>query len=690
MTDPVEVRSPYLNRELSWLDFNARVLALADDDATPLLERVKFLAIFSQNLDEFFQVRVAGLKDRVAAGVTRRSPDGMSAGEQLEAINSRTAELVERADEIFLGPICSSLADEGIVFSTWEELDDDDREWATVEFRKRIFPVLTPLAVDPGHPFPYISSLSLNLGVIVRDPTTDQRRFARVKVPSLLPRFVVMPDGERFVPLEQVIAHHLDELFPGMEVLDHVAFRVTRNADLTVEEEEADDLLAAIEMELRRRRFGKAVRLQVEDDISAEALELIRDELELTDDDVTAHSAPLDLGGLFAVADVDRPDLKYPEFVPVTQHRLATNEDEEPPDIFAVMRDGDVMVHHPYDSFSTSVEEFIRQAARDPKVLTIKLTLYRTSGDSPIVAALIKAAEMGKQVVALVELKARFDEERNIEWARRLEQAGVHVVYGLVGLKTHTKTCLVVRDEGESVNRYCHIGTGNYNSKTARLYEDVGLLTADPDLGADLTQLFNYLTGYARDVHYAKLLVAPHTLRNGLVRFIRNERSAAPGAGHIIMKMNSLVDADMIDELYAASQDGVKIELIIRGISCIRPGVPGLSENITVRSIVGRYLEHSRIYRFANGRGPGQELHFIGSADLMPRNLDRRVEAVVPVRSPELRVRMDEVLAVALADDTLAWEQQDDRWTHVERRNTVETHLEQQEHALKRATVGRR
>ncbi len=690
MTDQVAEQSPYINRELSWLEFNARVLALADDDATPLLERLKFLAIFTQNLDEFFQVRVAGLKDRVAAGVTRRSVDGLSASEQLEAIGARAGELVARADEIFLGPICAALAEEGIVFSTWNELDDDDREWATAEFRNRIFPVLTPLAVDPGHPFPYISSLSLNLGVIVRDPTTDLRRFARVKVPSLLPRFVVMPDGERFVPLEQVIAHHLDELFPGMDVLDHAAFRVTRNADLTVEEEEADDLLAAIEMELRRRRFGKAVRLQVEDDISAEALELIRDELELTDDDVTAHAAPLDLGGLFAVADVDRPDLKYPEFVPVTQHRLAPNEDDEFPDIFSVMRDGDVMVHHPYDSFSTSVEEFIRQAARDPRVLTIKLTLYRTSGDSPIVAALIKAAEMGKQVVALVELKARFDEERNIEWARRLEPAGVHVVYGLVGLKTHTKTCLVVRDEGASVNRYCHIGTGNYNSKTARLYEDVGLLTADPDLGSDLTQLFNYLTGYARDVHYSKLLVAPHTLRNGLVRFIRNERAAAPGTGHIIMKMNSLVDADMIDELYAASQDGVRVELIIRGISCIRPGVAGLSDNITVRSVVGRYLEHSRIYRFANGRGPGQELHFIGSADLMPRNLDRRVEAVVPIRSPELRTRMDEMLAVALADDTLAWRQVDHQWTHVERNNTVETHLEQQEHARKRATVGRR
>lgn len=677
----------YINRELSWLDFNARVLALAESPRTPLLERAKFLAIFSQNLDEFFQVRVAGLKDQIAAGVKGRTPDGMNAAEQLAAVSERAGALVERADEVFLGPLCAGLASEGIVFSTWTQLDDDDREWATVEFRNRIFPVLTPLAVDPGHPFPYISSLSLNLGVIVRDPTTDQRRFARVKVPQLLPRFVVMPDGEQFVPLEQVIAAHLQELFPGMEVLDHVTFRVTRNADLTVEDEEADDLLAAVEMELRRRRFGKAVRLEVEDDISAEALELIRDELELTDADVVAHAAPLDLGGLFAVADVDRAELRYPHFTPVTQARLAPLDDDEVRDLFVAMVDGDLLMHHPYDSFSRSVEEFIRQAANDPKVLTIKLTLYRTSGDSPIVASLIRAAEMGKQVVALVELKARFDEERNIEWARRLEQAGVHVVYGMVGLKTHTKTCLVVRDEGDSVRRYCHIGTGNYNSKTARMYEDVGLLTADVDLGADLTQLFNYLTGYARDVHYSKLLVAPHSLRPGLVSLIRNERRAAPGTGHIIMKINSLADADMIDELYAASQAGVKVELVVRGICCLRPGVPGLSDNITVRSIVGRYLEHSRIYRFANGRGPGEELHFIGSADLMPRNLDRRVEALVPVRAPDLRVRMDEILAVSLADDTLAWEQIDDRWERVPQHDTIETHVELQEQALKRAAV---
>ncbi|MFN7151691.1 MAG: polyphosphate kinase 1, partial [Microthrixaceae bacterium] len=522
----------YLNRELSWLDFNARVLALAQDPATPLLERVKFLAIFSQNLDEFFQVRVAGLKERVAAGVTRRSVDGRTASEQLEEILARARELCALADEEFLGPICAGLAEVGIRFSSWSQLDEDDREWLTDEFHRRIFPVLTPLAVDPGHPFPYISTLSLNLGVIVADPTTGERRFARVKVPSLLPRFVVMPDGERFVPLEQVIAAHLDQLFPGMDAIDSVAFRVTRNADLTVEDEDADDLLAAIEMELRRRRFGKAVRLEVEDDISAEALELIRDELELTDDDVFAHAAPVDLGGLFAVHDVERPELKYPDFVPVTQRRLSYDDDDESErDIFGRIAAGDILMHHPYDSFVSSVEEFIRQAANDPKVLTIKLTLYRTSGDSPIVASLIRAAEQGKQVAALVELKARFDEERNIEWARRLEQAGVHVVYGLVGLKTHTKTCLVVRDEGDGVRRYCHIGTGNYNSKTARLYEDIGLLTVEPRIGADLSQLFNYLTGYARDVEYQKLLVAPHSLRPGLTELIRRERRAPAGTG---------------------------------------------------------------------------------------------------------------------------------------------------------------
>ncbi|MFV0316721.1 MAG: polyphosphate kinase 1 [Microthrixaceae bacterium] len=683
--DQQELR--YLNREMSWLEFNARVLALAESPDTPLLERTKFLAIFSQNLDEFFQVRVAGLKDQVAAGVRSRTPDGATAEEQLARITERAGDLMTRADEIFLGPVCADLADAGIRFSTWAQLDDDDREWLGVEFAERIFPALTPLAVDPGHPFPYISSLSLNLGVIVRDPVTGERRFARVKVPSLLPRFVVMPDGERFVPLEQVIAEHLGELFPGMEVTDHVAFRVTRNADLTVEEEEADDLLEAVEVELRRRRFGKAVRLEVEDDISTESLELIREELDLDTSAVFAHGAPIALDGLWSVYAMPRDDLKYEDFQPVTQRALQPDEDDGRAGIFNVISQGDLLLHHPYDSFASSVEEFIRQAAVDPAVLTIKLTLYRTSGDSPIVASLIKAAERGKQVVALVELKARFDEENNIEWARRLERAGVHVVYGLVGLKTHTKTALVVREEGSGVVRYCHVGTGNYNSRTARLYEDFGILTRDPALGADLTQLFNYLTGYARDVEYHRLLVAPHTLRPRLVELIRNERRYGSD-GHVVMKMNSLVDPDMIDELYEASADGVKVDLIVRGISCIRPQVQGLSENIRVRSIVGRYLEHSRVYRFANGAAHGVAAHYIGSADLMPRNLDRRVEAVVPISDPDLQFRLDQALNVLLADTHLAWEQADAQWTKLPvGEGVLDSHLILEENAAKRAEV---
>ena len=685
--DDQQLGSRYLNREMSWLDFNARVLALSETPGTPLLERTKFLAIFSQNLDEFFQVRVAGLKDQVAAGVRSRTPDGATAEEQLKLITERAGALMQRADEIFLGPVCAELAGAGIRFSTWAQLDDDDREWLGIEFAERIFPVLTPLAVDPGHPFPYISSLSLNLGVIVRDPVTEEKRFARVKVPPLLPRFIVMPDGERFVPVEQVIAQHLEKLFPGMEVTDHVAFRVTRNADLTVEEEEADDLLEAIELELRRRRFGKAVRLEVEDSISTESLELIREELDLDQSAVFAHAAPIALDGLWSVYAMNRDELKYEDFQPVTQRRLQPDEDDAQQAIFNVISDGDVLLHHPYDSFASSVEEFIRQAAVDPAVLTIKLTLYRTSGDSPIVASLIKAAEGGKQVVALVELKARFDEQNNIEWARRLERAGVHVVYGLVGLKTHTKTCLVVREEGQGVARYCHVGTGNYNSKTARLYEDFGLLTRDPAMGSDLTQLFNYLTGYARDVEYEKLLVAPHTLRPRLVELIRNERAHGAG-GHVVMKMNSLVDPDMIDELYAASADGVQVDLIVRGISCIRPQVEGLSENIRVRSIVGRYLEHSRVYRFANGGGPGVASHYIGSADLMPRNLDRRVEAVVPIEDPALQGRIDGVLDVLIADSALAWEQTDATWSKLPvDEGALEAHVMLEEIAAKRAEV---
>jgi polyphosphate kinase len=622
----------------------------------PLLERAKFCAIFSQNLDEFFQVRVAGLKDQVAAGIDRPSPDGRTPAQQLAEIAGRVQVLVERSEEIFLAQIVPDLAQQGIVLSAWEDLDDDDRKFLVEEFESRIFPVLTPLSVDPGHPFPYISSLSLNLAVIVRDPVTAERRFARVKVPATLSRFLVLPDGERFVPLEKVISEHLDLLFEGMEILEHVPFRVTRNADLTLEEEEADDLLVAVELELRRRRFGRAVRLEIDADASEEVRELLVRELDLTDEDVYAYRGPLDLGGLWALQALDRPDLKVHPWAPVTPARLTPGEGDRS-DLFATIRAGDVLVQHPYESFVTSVEEFIRQASRDPKVLAIKITLYRTSGGSSIVRSLIRAAEEGKQVAALVELKARFDEANNIEWARALEEAGVHVTYGLVGLKTHCKTTMVVREESGSLRRYCHIGTGNYNDATAKNYEDVGLFTCDEQIGADLTQLFNFLTGYSRKVAYQQILVAPHTLRQGLEDLIAQEIEAAragrPAA--IRLKVNSLVDPRFIDLLCEASQAGVEIDLVVRGTCCLRPGVPGRSERIRVRSLIGRYLEHSRIFRFANGAGPGVPATFIGSADLMPRNLDRRVEILVPVLDPTCVEQLVRILDVVLADQRLAW-----------------------------------
>jgi len=668
----------YLNRELSWLEFNTRVLALAEDPTVPLLERAKFLAIFAQNLDEFFQVRVAGLKDQVAGSVTKRSPDGRTAAEQLDEIRDRVAKLVSRHEHVFLDAVVPALAEAGIRFSAWDELDEDDLEYLGAQFDERIFPVLTPLAVDPGHPFPYISDLSLNLAVVVLDPQTGLRRFARVKVPPLLPRFVVLPDGERFVPLEQVIAAHLDTLFPGMEAVEHHAFRVTRNADLTLEDEEADDLLAAVEIELRRRRFGRAVRLELESSVSDEVRDLLQRELDLDDDDIYVLNGPLDLSGLWSLHGLDRDDLKDEAWA-ATAPALLSAEDEPVP-VFRALRRGDVLLHHPYDSFSQTVEEFIRQAAEDPKVRAIKLTLYRTDGDSPIVDALIAAAESGKQVVALVELKARFDEQANVAWARRLEQAGVHVAYGLLGLKVHTKTTLVVREEEGGMRRYCHIGTGNYNSRTARIYEDLGLLTADPDIGADLTHLFNYLTGYARSIDYQRLLVAPETLRPRLRALIRGEIDAGAGRGRIVAKMNSLVDPEIIDDLYEASGAGVEVDLVVRGICCLRPNVPGLSDRIRVRSIVGRYLEHSRIYHFANGKGPGRAAWYIGSADWMPRNLDRRVEALTPIDTPSLQQRLMEILQVNLADDTLAWRLgPEGDWAPPPRTGRVDTHLRLQE-----------
>jgi polyphosphate kinase len=674
----------FLNRELSWLDFNARVLALADNaEVVPLLERAKFLAIFSQNLDEFFQVRVAGLKDQVAAGVPKRTPDGRTAKEQLAEVRSRVGDLTADAYRIFYDELVPELAAERIVYSRYDELDEDDRKYLDGVFEDRVFPVLTPLAVDPGHPFPYISDLSLNLAVVVTDPVEGERRFARVKVPNLLPRFVVMPDGERWVALEQVIAAHLAVLFPGMEPGEHFAFRVTRNADLTLEEEEADDLLEAVELELRRRRFGRAVRLEVEEDCSPEVCELLQRELDLEDVDVYRCPGPLDLGGLWAIRGLDRPDLMDEPWVPITQPRLTPLTDE-PVDVFAAIRDGDLLVHHPYESFSSSVEEFIRQASYDPKVLAIKLTLYRTSSDTSIIKSLVRAAERGKQVAALVELKARFDEKKNIGWARQLEKAGVHVVYGLMGLKIHTKTTLVVREEDDGIRRYCHVGTGNYNPKTAGLYEDLGLLTCDPAVGSDLTQLFNLLTGFAREPRFTKLLVSPRTVRPGITELIEREAALGP-EGRIVLKMNSLVDPGIIDALYRAAQAGTSIDLVVRGICCLRPGVPGLSEGIRVRSIVGRYLEHSRIYHFAHGGPDGGPAYYIGSADLMPRNLDRRVEALVPVEDPALQARLAEVLEVNLADDVLAWSlAPDSTWAVADGARGVDTHRRLQALALER------
>jgi polyphosphate kinase len=658
---PIE-EPPYLNRELSLLAFQERVLALAEDGSQPPLERAKFLAIVAGNVDELFQVRVAGLKDQLAAGVDTASPDGLTPAEQLRAIRDRLTGLVARHSRAFLDGVVPALAGAGIRLVDWEQLDDDDKKHVGAVFDD-VHPVLTPLAVDPGHPFPYISNLSLNLAVMVRDPVSGQRRFARVKVPPVLPRFLAMPDGERFLPLEQAISAHLDSLFPGMVIECHFAFRVTRNTDLTLQAdaEEADDLLAAVEMELRQRRFGQAVRLEVDATISREARSLLERELELGPEDVYEVAAPLGLGGLWALHDLDRPDLKDEPWAGLTPPPLA----DDRPDVFAAVRRGDVLVHHPYESFTTTVEAFIRQAAADPAVLAIKQTLYRTSGDSPIVEALIRAAERGKQVSVLVELKARFDEEANIAWARALEEAGVHVVYGLVGYKTHSKTALVVRQEEDGIRRYCHVGTGNYNPKTARTYEDLGLLSSDDDLGADLSDLFNFLTGYSRQQRYRKLVLAPTQLRARIIDLIDGE-CGGERPGRIRMKVNSLVDRPVIDALYRASAAGVRIDLVVRGMCCVRPGVPGLSDNIRVRSIVGRYLEHSRIFAFGD-EAAGPVRYLIGSADLMRRNMDRRIEALVPVEAPELRDRLGEILDVLLADDVLAWELDGDgRWRKVE------------------------
>ncbi|MEV0380629.1 RNA degradosome polyphosphate kinase [Nonomuraea sp. NPDC050643] len=637
----------FLNREESWLQFNERVLELAEDASLPLLERVRFLAIFASNLDEFFRVRVAGLKRRMATGLLLRTKSGLKPREELARIALIADELARRHAAAFHQHVCPQLASEGIEITRWDDLGREERTELRKLFRERIRPVLTPLAVDPAHPFPYISGLSLNLAVLVRNPATDHTVFARVKVPSQLPRFVPA-SKDRFVPLEDVIAAHLGQLFKGMEILQHHVFRVTRNEDLDVDEDVTENLMQALEKELLKRRFGPPVRLEVEDTITPEVLAPLVEELELASHEIYRLPGPLDLSGLHAIADLDRGELSYRPYVPA---EVINAED----DIFSTLRERDVLLHHPYDSFATSVQHFIEVAAADPRVLAIKQTLYRTSGDSPIVDALIDAAEAGKQVVVVVEIKARFDEHANISWARKLERAGCHVVYGVVGLKTHCKLALVVRQEpsGE-LRRYCHIGTGNYNPKTARHYEDFGLLTADPLVGEDVTDLFIHLTGYSHHSAYRRLLVAPHSMRSGLLARIEREiaHQQAGRPARIRIKTNSLVDEPIIDALYRASRAGVPVDLWVRGICILRPGIPDLSENIRVRSVLGRFLEHSRVYEFGLGRRPEV---WIGSADLMRRNLERRVEALVKVTSQQHKAYLIELMDLAMAETTNAW-----------------------------------
>jgi polyphosphate kinase len=654
----------FANREMSWLDFNARVLELAEDSRQPLLERVKFLAIFASNLDEFYMVRVAGLKRRSDMGLGVVSADGLTVPEQLAMIGARTQELVERLGRCFTDDVLPALQEVGIRLVRWADIDAADRANLAEYFSTQVFPVLTPLAVDPGHPFPYISGLSLNMAIVVRDPATGTERFARVKVPKNVDRFIrVRPGTDDFLPIEDLIAAHLAELFPGMQVVEHQTFRVTRNADFEVEEDRDEDLWQALERELARRRFGPPVRLEIADTTSERILKLLLDELDVHPGDAVEVPGLLDLSSLWQIYNLDRPTLKDTPFVPATP--VAFAEGETPKSAFAYLRDGDILLHHPYESFATTVQRFIEQAAADPQVLAIKQTLYRTSGDSPIVDALIAAATAGKQVVVLVEIKARFDEQANITWAKALERAGVHVVYGLVGLKTHCKIALVVRQEGSTIRRYCHIGTGNYNPKTARTYEDLGLLTADPSIGADLTDLFNVLTGYSRQTEYRNLLVAPHSIRTGIVERIEREIvHQREGRGGIVrMKMNSIVDEQVIDALYRASRAGVSVDVTVRGICALRVGIPDLSDRITVRSVLGRFLEHSRIVHFGGGDvgGPGEE-YWIGSADMMHRNLDRRVEAMVRVTDRAAIARLDGILNMMAAPDVRSWVLTPDGW----------------------------
>lgn len=695
----------FFDRELSWLKFNKRVLELAQDEDLPIIERASFAAIFANNLDEFFMVRVAGLKRRIDTGIAVTATSGLSPRQQLRAISEQAHRLQDEHAHYMIDHILPDLAKEKIVLLSWDKLTAAEQERLSRYYRQQVFPVLTPLAVDPAHPFPYISGGSINLAVLVENPASGKSHFARVKIPGNLNRLVPVDDltddettdvRYGFITMENLIIAHLESLFPGMIIKEARSFRVTRNEDIDVEEDDAENLLNAMEKELLRRRFGPPIRLEISDETSPFLSQLLADQLRVSADEVYRLPAPLDATVLFELGGIDRPDLKYRSFVPTTNRQIAEVESSRAQDIFAAIRERDILLHHPYDSFSTSVQAFLAQAAADPKVLAIKQTLYRTSSNSPIIDALIDAAHAGKQVLALVEIKARFDEDANIAWARKLERAGVHVVYGIVGLKTHCKLSLVVRQEADGLRRYCHVGTGNYNPKTARIYTDLGLLTCDPVVGQDMTRLFNQLSGYAPKSSFHRLLVAPRTVRSGLIQRIRREEDAARAGKEawIKIKVNSIVDEKTIDALYRASQAGVKIDIVERGICALKPGVPGLSENIRVRSILGRFLEHSRIYAFANSDGPqigegpaaGPEV-WIGSADLMHRNLDRRVEALVRITAPEQIDELIKYVDLQMADSTASWHMEADG-TYVRHSKDAEGRplVDCQEYLIKRHT----
>lgn len=665
-----------IDREISWLSFNERVLELAEDTSIPLLERLRYLAIFSNNLDEFFMVRVASILGKIDNEITAANTAGYTPHQLLTAVTDKAKSLAVRQANLFSQSVLPELQQHGIDLIHWNDLQEDERSYVTKLFRDRIFPVLTPLAVDPSHPFPYISGLSLNLAVILKNPSNNEESFARVKVPPILSRFIATSStgSKRFIPLEDVIAIHLQELFPGMLIEDHYTFRVTRNEDLELEEEESEDLLTSLEQELARRRFGPPVRLEIEEGIDESLLERLCDELSINRECVFSLATPLDLTDLNRIADLDMPELKFNRFKSRTAASLSEVDYGDPELFFAAIRQGEILLHHPYESFTSSVVQFLQNAAQDPQVLAIKQTLYRTSGDSPIIEALIEAAEAGKQVLAVIEIRARFDEQANVRWARKLEASGVHVVYGLMNLKTHAKLSLVIRDEANGLRRYCHVGTGNYNPKTARFYEDLGILSADQTLTEDLSKLFNQLSGLAPASTYTRLLVAPRSLRSGLLERIENEISNAKSGrpAGIQFKLNSLLDEEFVDALYRASAAGVKVDLVIRGISSIRPGIKGLSENITVRSVLGRFLEHSRIYYFVND---GAEEYWIGSSDLMHRNLDRRVESLLRIEKSQHKELLREIFELSLSPETSSWQQIGPEWKRVKQEQDIQEYL---------------